>query len=345
MASPPLAPGLSLVVCCHNSSAVIEPTIEALANQEVPAGLPMELVLVDNNCRDDTVEKVRRCFAGAPGELRILRESQPGLIHARRTGVREARYDLLFWVDDDNILAPGWLRRACEVFAEQPRVGAVGGVNKARIDGPVPEWFPRFEAVYACGTQAEQSGAVTRTRKMLFGAGLAFRTQIMRDILGGDQPLYLVGRTGKKLLRGDDSEICMRAVLMGWELWYDEGLHLEHCLLPHRVTWDYVCKARQGGAAAFMILQMYIQLIDGHAPSTRAKALRGLLRQWKKYLRQRLFDRRPRGPGSARDIEWSVLMGRTRGLWSLRNRLDSIRQSLLDAHGERWIRKSEPKPP
>ena len=51
-----VTPGVSVVVCCYNSADVIIPTMTALSRQDVPHGIGFEVLLVDNNCTDNTVQ-------------------------------------------------------------------------------------------------------------------------------------------------------------------------------------------------------------------------------------------------------------------------------------------------
>ena len=46
--------GISVIVCCYNSAAVIEGTLEKLAGQKFKTVFPKEVILVNNNCTDDT---------------------------------------------------------------------------------------------------------------------------------------------------------------------------------------------------------------------------------------------------------------------------------------------------
>ena len=57
-----LKPGVSAIVCCHDSSKVIAPTIKALCRQLVPKEIEYEVILVDSNCKDAG-------GSGAPGEV------------------------------------------------------------------------------------------------------------------------------------------------------------------------------------------------------------------------------------------------------------------------------------
>ena len=50
---------LSTVICCYNSSSRIETTLEYLAKQKLK-DLSCEVILVDNNCSDATVEVAKK---------------------------------------------------------------------------------------------------------------------------------------------------------------------------------------------------------------------------------------------------------------------------------------------
>ncbi|HLP58987.1 MAG TPA: glycosyltransferase [Candidatus Deferrimicrobium sp.] len=266
-----LKPGVSVVVCCYNSAGVIIPTIKSLSVQHVPPGAAYEVILVDNNCTDDTVPLAQNAWNNPAIPLRIVKEPQPGLIYARKTGVFQAGYQILLFVDDDNILEPDWIERLVEMYSQWPDVGAIGGYNEPLFDGEEegewnrPAWFKEFSSIYAC-TPKNTNPGVSVFKQTLFGAGLSVRTQAVRDLFASPLPLFLVGRTQDTLHRGDDSEICLRLGLMGWKLWYEKNLKLKHYILRHRVNWDYVLQARKGGGHADIILKLYRDLLDGKPP-------------------------------------------------------------------------------
>ena len=255
-----LKPGVSVVVCCYNSGHVVNPTIDALAHQEVPPGAGYEVILVDNNCTDDTLQKAQKAWRNQTHPLRIVKESEPGLIYARKTGVSHALYNILLFVDDDNILEPGWITRLRDIYREMPNVGAVGGYNEAFYLGDAPDWFDRYCEVYACGPRDDCSRL---NPKKVFGAGMSFRTSVIKSILFSDLPFFLVGRTKNILTRGEDTEMSLRCRLMGWDIYYDDSLRLRHCLTSGKLNWSYVCRARKLGGSAGIILQIYNFLLAG----------------------------------------------------------------------------------
>jgi glycosyltransferase involved in cell wall biosynthesis len=278
--------GISVILCCHNSEAVLVPSIRALSSQVLPDLTPCEVILVDNNCIDRTVELAMANWESKLIELRVVKEKTPGLVFARMRGVREVKHDITIFIDDDNILMPDYLARVYRLFETMPGVGLIGGFNKPLTKGAFPWWFRDFMAVYACGPQAKSSGYVTRTRKHLFGAGLSIRTEILRKIFFSEAQSYLVGRTDWRLLRGEDSEICMKCILMGEELWYDESLCLEHYIQRKRLTWSYVCKARTGDGRASVILDIYKRLIDNSQKSNCLLLLLDILLRWLSFIKR-----------------------------------------------------------
>jgi hypothetical protein len=162
-------------------------------------------------------------------------------------------------IDDDNILNNDWVQKVCDIFRDKPDVGAVGGYNEPLIRGEKPDWFDKFQVTYACGKQGEKSSYVT-DRTYLFGAGSSFRKKILMDIYLSQIPLFLCGKKVGAPTSGNDSELCLRTILMGWELWYEDTLRLQHLLLQDRLNWDYVIDRRVASGRAEVYLRILRRL-------------------------------------------------------------------------------------
>lgn len=79
-----------------------------------------------------------------PG-VRVVREPRPGPAAARNRGVRESSGDVVAFVDDDCVAAPGWLRSALATLAraDEPVVVA-GGITRS---GAEAGWVSLFDSV------------------------------------------------------------------------------------------------------------------------------------------------------------------------------------------------------
>ena len=323
-----LKPGVSVVVCCYNSSSIITPTITALCRQEVPENCGYEVILVDNNCTDDTIELARKAWKNSEYRLKILKETRPGLIHARKTGVKSALYNILLFVDDDNILNPDWVPKLYSLFQRMSEVGIIGGYNQALISGEKPVWFDRYQRVYACGPRDEQSRI---NPKFLYGAGLAFRSSALKFIFSS-LPSFLVGRTNNTLSRGEDTEISLKCRLMGWKAYYDSSLSLLHNLPSNRLTWDYICRARKGGGYARLILMIYQRLLHKKEPWSYSQCVRYVIREWREFFAKNFktifFIRKA---GSETSYSFYRMVGLTAGLIKYYRTYDTIRKKIQES--------------
>ena len=106
MNDDPAPPSISVIIPAYNEEACIGACLRSLAGQAVD--LRYEVVLVDNNCRDRTIERAREASEGL--DLRIVRERIQGRGAARRTGFAAARGHLLFSADADTEYPVSWLR-------------------------------------------------------------------------------------------------------------------------------------------------------------------------------------------------------------------------------------------
>ena len=54
-------------------------------------------------------------------------ETKQGLTHARLCAISQNKSDWLLFVDDDNILAPDFIRQLGRIIEERPNIGALSG--------------------------------------------------------------------------------------------------------------------------------------------------------------------------------------------------------------------------
>ena len=109
----------SVVIPCYNESAYISDTINSLRAQRFPGG--GEVVVVDNNCTDDTAEIARGLGA------RVVAEACQGVCSARQRGTDAARGQIIVSADADTIYPPDWLATIDAAFRRDERVVAVAG--------------------------------------------------------------------------------------------------------------------------------------------------------------------------------------------------------------------------
>jgi hypothetical protein len=107
-------PRISLVTPSFNQAPYLEATLESVVRQEYP---DLEWIVMDGGSTDGSVEILRpyeRHFAA------WVSERDAGQADALRRGFARATGDILGWLNSDDVLMPGALRRVGEFFAAHP---------------------------------------------------------------------------------------------------------------------------------------------------------------------------------------------------------------------------------
>jgi glycosyltransferase involved in cell wall biosynthesis len=102
---------VSVVMAVLNKERYIGEQLAALAAQTYQGA--WELVVVDNGCRDASMDVVHRA-AGSLPEVRIVTTRRRGVAVAKNAGVAEARGELIAFCDADDVVTPGWLAAMVE---------------------------------------------------------------------------------------------------------------------------------------------------------------------------------------------------------------------------------------
>jgi glycosyltransferase involved in cell wall biosynthesis len=235
---------IDLVVCTYDNAALLDRTLEAMSRLRVPAEVRCGVLVVDNNCTDDTPEVVDRWARSFPLPLRRVREPTQGLTPARLRGVTETNGEWIAFVDDDCLLAEDWVEQAARFAAEHPECGAFGG----RV---VPEWEtepPPYVLAHRYAYAAKHHGDAPHRRQWLAGAGMVVRRAAL-EACGWTARQHLADRIGGRLVSGGDVEIGLR-IAAGHEVWYVPACTLRHLIPARRMTRPYLRRITRGLGAS-----------------------------------------------------------------------------------------------
>jgi glycosyltransferase involved in cell wall biosynthesis len=117
----------SVVIPCYNEAAYIADALRTLRDQTYGGGC--DIVVVDNNCTDDTADVALGMGA------RVVTEPSPGVCNARQRGTQVSVGEIVVSADADTTYAPEWLARIDRSFRADERVVAVVGPCRYK-DGP-----------------------------------------------------------------------------------------------------------------------------------------------------------------------------------------------------------------
>lgn len=125
---------LSIVIPAYNEEHHLKACLDSIAAQ---TEMPDEVILVDNNSKDDTA-KIAKTYPF----VRVVTEKQQGVLFARDRGFYEAKGELIGRIDADSRLARDWVEQIHLAYAAKPEAAAFTG-DCYFYDFP----FPAFKGV------------------------------------------------------------------------------------------------------------------------------------------------------------------------------------------------------
>jgi len=256
--------GVSIIICCYNSSLRIKETLKHIAVQQF-SDINCEVILVDNASTDNTAGAAKLAWSETKNtniDFHIVHEPAPGLSYAREKGTNEANFEFLIFCDDDNWLGENYVQNVYTLFKSNPDVAILGGLGIPEFENPLskPVWFDKFYHGYAVGPQAEKECIING----VYGAGMAVRKSKLKKAM--QLPMFLHDRKRNELMAGGDGEICYRIRLNGYLVLYSPDLTFKHFLISRRLTWDYLKKLHIGFAKMNVVISLYERAINRNNP-------------------------------------------------------------------------------
>jgi len=251
-------PLLSVVICTHNPKAVaLRRVMESLYAQDIGAE-KWECIIVDN--KSDTPISERLVELGILEFVRVIGEPTLGLTHARVSGIRESRSEVLVFVDDDNVLAPDYLKNSLAIMESEAHVGVLGGIIRADFEKSPRRCvsdslfllgirdfgaLPVRALIYNQVGPWEPIGAGMVIRKLVASRYAAHLTMEMRTQLD---------RRGASLGSCGDTDMARCAPELGLYMAYDPRLWLVHLIPEFRVAPYYLLRLHRALARTGTLL-------------------------------------------------------------------------------------------
>jgi GT2 family glycosyltransferase len=139
-----MEPELTVVIPTFNNVRVLTECLESW--RTVAAGEPVELIVIEDGCRDETPDYLERVAQSEWGQrhLRWFHEANLHELRCTNRGLREARAGLLMAWQDDMFIRRRWLvRELVANFAKYKELGLLclsRGLNCLPFDGPIDAW-------------------------------------------------------------------------------------------------------------------------------------------------------------------------------------------------------------
>ncbi|MEQ9362911.1 MAG: glycosyltransferase [Leptospirales bacterium] len=273
---------ISVIITTLNREADIGLTLDRLAEQSLGADR-FEVLVVDGGSTDRTEDVVNeRANLHARHSFRFLVELEAGVTAARHLGAKEARGDLLVYIEDDARAEPKALAAILECF-EDPEVHLVGGRCIPDYDSEPPAWiekfFDRTPEGFSCGSLSliDQGDRLQETSPHnIWALNFSIRKQTLNDLDGFHPDLM---PPGFKEFQGDgESGVSNKLIERKLKAVYHPDVTIHHRIQADRFSGEYFEKRFrfQGICDSYTALRAGGSLQDEAAsivPSRKAKVL------------------------------------------------------------------------
>ncbi len=234
----------TVAICTFNGGSTLGATLESLSRLQRAAEVDWELLIIDNNCTDDTREVCDRFSTRLP--IRILLETKQGHSNSRNCALDHAQGEFIAWTDDDVVVDPGWLSSYDLAVKRYPNATFWGGPIVPRFDHRVPRWvavnWDVCAGVFAERDLGKEPFEIRSTEHLPYGANFVTRTSIQKKFRFDQR----FGRAGSELRGFDEIDVLSRMVEEDHSgIWIPEA-KVQHVIPPARTTLNYMANYFEG---------------------------------------------------------------------------------------------------
>ncbi len=200
-------PQVSIIIPAYNSERSIGLCLDAIRSLDYPAR-KLEVIVVDNGSRDQTISIARRHGA------RVLVHPRIFVSEMRNLAAQEATGEVLGFIDSDCLVSPTWLKNALR-HLQEPSV-AVAGCGYAL--GESPSWIERHWHYQYLKPPTEVN--------FIPAGNMTIKKSVFEQV-GGFDP---------RLESGEDSDLCLRLRKLGLRIISDGAIKNIHLGNPKSLS-------------------------------------------------------------------------------------------------------------
>ncbi len=241
---------LSVIICTHNPREdYLRRTLDSIKIQDYPAS-QFELLIIDNASKQNLHALIDLSWHP---NAKVIREEKLGLTPARLRGIKEAKGEILLFIDDDNVLNEDYLSVGIKLPLDNPLLGSWGGRLKGEFETEVPPQYENHLWMLAVIEQDRDywSNVYGMDSCMPTGAGMFLRKEVAIDYLHKvkSDPIRLsLDRKGNSLSSCGDIDMARCALDLGYGIGTFVDLKFTHLIPEERLKEEYLVKLASANA-------------------------------------------------------------------------------------------------
>lgn len=228
---------ITVILCTYNRCRSLSKALESVASTTFSRPTEWEVLVVDNNSKDQTREVIEGYCRRYPGRFRYLFEGQQGKSYALNAGIHASHGDVLAFMDDDVTVDSRWLENLTAPLGNGEWAG-VGGRILPQVAFCPPSWLA-IEGPYSLAGMLALFDLGDKACELdtpPFGTNMAFPKNVFEQYGGFRTDM---GPCPGSEIRNEDTEFGRRLIAHGQRLRYEPSAVVYHAVPSERLTQEY----------------------------------------------------------------------------------------------------------
>jgi len=169
----------------------------------------------------------------------LFNDGETGLSAARNLGIKEAKGDIIAFVDDDALPFPDWAEEMVKTYNDGSIIGVTGPAFPLWEDESVASWFPEeFYWIFSCTAWCDLKGL--QEVRNVWGMNMSFKREAFERC--GLFTTTFGLREGKGAVAEEDDLSLRIRRQTGKRILYNPRLRIKHRVYKHRLTWNFIAR-------------------------------------------------------------------------------------------------------
>ena len=238
---------LTIVICSHNRSALLQKTLESLNNAIIPVQDNITILVIANACSDDTGERLQKYQREQQNKhllpLEFIEEPKTGKSYALNRALAFISSGWIGFIDDDHRVDENYFKSVTEAVFSYPYISLFCGRIIPDWTGQEPAWVHEkgqykitpFPVPYF--DLGEDTLTLTGKNAIPGGGNLIVNKKVFERIGNFSEAL---GPKGHNLMGSEDSDLVLRALNAGEKLEYVPAIIQYHYVDLSHLKLNYI---------------------------------------------------------------------------------------------------------
>jgi glycosyltransferase involved in cell wall biosynthesis len=228
---------LDLILPTYNRAHLLKNCLDSILRASRPTGLQINVVVVDNNSKDDTKSVVQAYIDRDVLPIRYIFVERAGKSAALNEAIAQTGAELIGLIDDDEQIDSAWFEVAYREFFSTRELDYIGGPCRPNWEQGAPDWFPSgYGGIVGIVPRPERVAFSQEFNGMLMGGNAVIRRATLERVL--PYPEHL-GKIGNKIRSGEDEVIYHRLLEIAAKGMVVPDLIIYHWIPADRLTKSY----------------------------------------------------------------------------------------------------------